>query len=67
MQVKATLPTLELHSFGSESSFGSVDEIGAVMRSIPTPSKRSLIPRAAIPSNSSGILKKSHMIITYDK
>uniref|UniRef100_A0A0R3RZZ0 ANK_REP_REGION domain-containing protein n=1 Tax=Elaeophora elaphi TaxID=1147741 RepID=A0A0R3RZZ0_9BILA len=65
MQVKATLPTLELHSFCSESSLASFDE-KALMHSIPTPVKRSLIPRAAIPANSSGAIRKPYTVITYD-
>ncbi|KAM3717611.1 tRNA nuclease CdiA [Dirofilaria immitis] len=50
IQVKATLPTLELNSFGSESSLASFDE-KTLMHSIPTPMKRSLIPRVAVPTN----------------
>ncbi|VDO43209.1 unnamed protein product [Onchocerca flexuosa] len=36
------------------------------MRSIPTPMKRSRIPRAAVPGNSNSTLRKSHTVITYD-
>lgn len=64
-QVKATLPTLELHSFNSESSLASFDE-KALMRSIHTPAKRSLIPRAAIPLRGSGSVKKLRTVITYN-
>ncbi|EJD73598.1 hypothetical protein LOAG_18985 [Loa loa] len=65
MKLKATLPTLELHSFGSESSLASFDE-KAIMHSIPTPMKRSRIPRATIPINSNGTIRKSHPVVTYD-
>ncbi|KAL3984582.1 hypothetical protein ACH3XW_35115 [Acanthocheilonema viteae] len=65
IQVKATLPTLELRLFGSESSLASFDE-KALMHSILTPVKRSLIPRAAIPAKGNSAAKKSCTIITYN-
>ncbi|VDK79058.1 unnamed protein product [Litomosoides sigmodontis] len=65
MQVKATLPALELYSFGSESSLASFDE-KALMHSIPMPVKRSLIPRAAIPSKSIGTVRKSRAVVAYN-
>ncbi|KAK6107630.1 hypothetical protein QQG55_28955 [Brugia pahangi] len=65
IQLKATLPTLELHSFGSESSLASFDE-KALMYSIPTPVKRSLIPRAAISTYGNGTIRRSRTFINYN-
>ncbi|VDN02877.1 unnamed protein product [Thelazia callipaeda] len=47
IQMKSILPKLELHSFDSESSLASFDEI-STPKWYSTPLKRSLIPRAAI-------------------
>uniref|UniRef100_A0A0M3IMR2 ANK_REP_REGION domain-containing protein n=1 Tax=Ascaris lumbricoides TaxID=6252 RepID=A0A0M3IMR2_ASCLU len=49
MKVKMALSNLDLRSFGSESSLASFDaaEGGTPMRMVPSPAKRSLIPRSS--------------------